>query len=462
LSRTLRTEVRPIDPHRLEPLIGAERVETLVRTAAEVRTALGDRQIVNINSTATGGGVAEMLATLIGYVRGVGIDAEWLVISGEPEFFAVTKRIHNGLYGSPGDGGDLGPAERVVYERTAAANIAPICAEVRSGDVVIVHDPQPAGLIDALVRRGARVVWRCHVGYDGANEWTERAWAFLRPYVEGAHAHVFSRRLFAPAWIDGARIRAIPPSIDPFTPKNAELEPSEVIELLVAAGLLTAHERRPNSRVTRRADVVREGAPPETSVPLVVQVSRWDRMKDMVGVLEGFVEYVDSPAHLVLAGPAVTGVSDDPEGEDVWNETCAAWSRLPKAARSRVHLAAIPMADPVENALVVNALQRHASVVTQKSLAEGFGLTVAEAMWKSRPVVASAVGGIVDQVVDGETGLLVRDPHDLRAFGAAVERLLGDQAEATRIGWKARAHIAEHFLGDRHLLQYAELLTDLL
>jgi trehalose synthase len=120
------------------------------------------------------------------------------------------------------------------------------------------------------------------------------------------------------------------------------------------------------------------------------------------------------------------------------------------------------MADPVENALVVNALQRHASVVAQKSLAEGFGLTVAEAMWKSRPVVASAVGGIVDQVVDGETGLLVRDPHDLGAFGAAVERLLGDQAEATRIGWNARTHIAEHFLGDRHLLQYAELLTGLL
>ena len=257
-------------------------------------------------------------------------------------------------------------------------------------------------------------------------------------------------------------MRAIPPSIDPFTPKNAELEPSEVVELLVAAGL--PHGARAPAKLEgdpagRRRPGGSSAGDERPSRRPGVEV---DRMKDMVGVLEGFVEYVDSPAHLVLAGPAVTGVSDDPEGEEVWNETCAAWSRLPRAARSRVHLAAIPMADPVENALVVNALQRHASVVAQKSLAEGFGLTVAEAMWKSRPVVASAVGGIVDQVVDGETGLLVRDPHDLRAFGAAVDRLLGDQAEAARIGRKARTHIAEHFLGDRHLLQYAELLTDLL
>lgn len=462
MPATLRTEVRPIDPRRLEPLIGAERIAVLLQAAAELRELLGDRRIVNVNSTATGGGVAELLATLISYVRGAGIEAEWLVIAAEPEFFTVTKRIHNGLYGSPGDGGDLGPSERAVYERTVASNVARTCAEVRPGDVVVVHDPQPAGLITPLVDRGAHVVWRCHVGYDGVNEWTERAWAFVRPYVEGAHAHVFSRESFAPAWIERSRLRAIPPSIDPFTPKNAELEPLEVVELLSAAGLLAVPDARPDPRVTRRAEVVRQGVPPDARVPLVVQVSRWDRMKDMVGVLEGFVDYVHGPAHLVLAGPAVDGVGDDPEGEEVWDETCAAWSRLSTAGRSRVHLAAIPMDDPVVNALIVNALQRHASVVAQKSLAEGFGLTVAEAMWKSRPVVASAVGGIVEQVVDGETGLLVQDPYDLAGFGAAVERLLGDPAEATRLARNARNHIAQHFLGDRHLLQYAELLTELL
>ncbi|MCE3286585.1 MAG: glycosyltransferase [Gaiellaceae bacterium] len=462
LPATLRTEVRPIDPHRLGPLIGAERLEALLQTATDVRRRLGARRIVNVNSTATGGGVAEMLATLLGYARGVGIEAEWLVIEGGPEFFEVTKRVHNGLYGSPGDGGQLGPRERAIYERTAVANIQAIRAEIRPGDVVIVHDPQPAGLIGPLIEHGASVVWRCHVGYDGMNEWTERAWAFIRPYVESAQGHVFSRELFAPTWIERSRMRAIPPSIDPFTPKNTELEPAEVEGLLGAAGLLAVDHQPTRPRVTRRAEIIREGGPPESNVPLVIQVSRWDRMKDMVGVLEGFVAHVDSPAHLVLAGPAVMGVSDDPEGEEVWDETCAAWSRLPLVARSRVDLAAIPMADPVENALVVNALQRHASVVVQKSLAEGFGLTVAEAMWKSRPVVASAVGGIVDQVLDGETGLLVQDPHDLAALGAAVQRLLDDPEEAARLARNARDHIAEHFLGDRHLLQYAELLTELL
>lgn len=433
-----------------------------MQNAASIRDRLGDRRIVNVNSTATGGGVAEMLATLIGYVRGAGIEAEWLVIQGQAEFFTVTKRIHNGLYGSPGDGGDLGPRERATYERTTAVNTARICREVEPGDVVIVHDPQPAGLIAPLIEHGSHVVWRCHVGYDGANEWTERAWAFLRPYVERAHAHVFSRESFAPAWIDRARIRAIPPSIDPFTPKNAELEPSEVVDLLNAAGLLAAPDAQSNPRVKRVAEVVREGGAPAAAVPLVVQVSRWDRMKDMAGVLQGFVDHVRGPAHLVLAGPAVDGVDDDPEGEEVWKETCASWSSLTTASRSRVHLAAIPMDDPVENALVVNALQRHGAVVVQKSLAEGFGLTVAEAMWKSRPVVASAVGGIVDQVVDGETGLLIEDPQDLASFGAAVVHLLDDPAEAARLARNARGHVVKHFLGDRHLLQYAELLSRLL
>jgi trehalose synthase len=397
-------------------------------------------------------------------VRGIGLEAAWMVIApGDPEFFTVTKRIHNGLYGSPGDGGDLGARERVIYERTLAANFDLVRREVRKGDVVIVHDPQPASLIAPLVELGSQVLWRCHVGYDGANEWTERAWAFLRPYVEPASAHVFSRLSFAPSWIDRAWVRAIPPSIDPFTPKNQELAPREVLAVLGAAGLVAGVGVEPSSRLRQRAEVVREGSPPAPGIPLVVQVSRWDRMKDMSGVLEAFTRHVRAaPAELVLAGPAVTGVSDDPEGEAVWQETVAAWRALSRPDRARVHLASVPMEDPVANAFVINALQRHATVVVQKSLAEGFGLTVAEAMWKARPLVATAVGGIVDQVIHGETGLLVEDPHDLEGFGAAVDRLLGDHAEAERLAVNGRRHIERWFLGDRHLLQYAALLTELL
>jgi trehalose synthase len=453
---------RPLDPRRLEPIIGAERVDALVEAAQTLHSLLGDRRIVNVNSTATGGGVAEMLATLLGYVRGIGLDASWVVIEGNPDFFRVTKRIHNGLYGSPGDGGPLGDSERALYERTLAANHDHIRHEVRAGDVVIVHDPQPAGLSALLNELGAHVVWRCHVGYDGANEWTERAWEFVRPYVEPAHAHVFSREPFAPDWIDRARLRVIPPSIDPFTAKNQELGPDETLAILEGAGLVAAGNAEPDPRIRRSAQVVRDGPAPTPDVPFVLQVSRWDRMKDMAGVLEAFARHVHGDAaHLVLAGPAVSGVDDDPEEDEVWRETVAARKALTREQQARVHLAAIPMDDLVENALVVNALQRRAAVVVQKSLAEGFGLTVAEALWKTRPVVASAVGGIVDQVVHGETGLLVEDPYDLEAFGAAVERLLLDPTEADRLAVNGRRHVERHFLGDRHLLQYAELLTGL-
>jgi trehalose synthase len=180
--------------------------------------------------------------------------------------------------------------------------------------------------------------------------------------------------------------------------------------------------------------------------------------------MEAFASHVDPAlgAHLVLAGPAVTGVADDPEAAEVYDDCVDRWRRLPHEARSRVHLACTPMADPDEAAAIVNALQRHAAIVAQKSLAEGFGLTVAEAMWKSRPVVASAVGGIVDQIEHGEQGLLLDDPHDLEAFGAAVEELLCNPAEAARLGRNARERAARELLGDTHLALYASVLRRLL
>jgi trehalose synthase len=456
-------DVHSLDPRRLAPIIGEDGLAALVHAAAELRRAVDGRRIFNVNSTATGGGVAEMLTTLLGYSRGLGIDVNWLVISGDPEFFAITKRLHNGLYGSPGDGGELGAAERAHYDLVTEQNLERLRRTVRRGDIVFVHDPQPAGLVAPLVELGARVVWRCHIGFDGTNEWTDRAWAFVRPYVEAAHAYVFSRAVFAPGWVDRASLHVIPPSIDPFAPKNRDLAPSEVLAVCTAAGLVAADDVEPDSRVRSPAHVVRERPPPDPRTPLVVQVSRWDRIKDMGGVLEAFVRHVDvDDARLALVGPAVKGVADDPEGEQVWEETVAAWRELPRDVRARADLATVPMDDPIENALVINALQRHASIVVQKSLAEGFGLTVAEAMWKGRPVVASAVGGIVEQVVDGETGLLVHDPRDLVSFGAAIERLLRDPLEADRLGSNARIHVERHFLGDRHLLAYGVLVTELL
>jgi trehalose synthase len=214
--------------------------------------------------------------------------------------------------------------------------------------------------------------------------------------------------------------------------------------------------------VTRPAEITAEGRPSPAD-PLVVQVSRWDWLKDMSGVMASFAAHV-APAgngYLVLAGPTVTGVTDDPEGAAVFGDCLLRWRALPAAARARVLLVTLPVDDVDENAAMVNALQRHAGVITQKSLAEGFGLTVAEAMWKARPVVGSAVGGITDQIAEG-TGILLGDPHDGQAFGTAVRRLLDDPGQASRMGRAAQAHVREHYVGDLHLLRYERLFSALL
>jgi trehalose synthase len=196
---------------------------------------------------------------------------------------------------------------------------------------------------------------------------------------------------------------------------------------------------------------------------LVVQVSRWDRLKDHAGVLTAFTEHVtDDRARLLLVGPSVEGVADDPEGAEVLQEVRAQRSALPDEMRARIHLAALPMDDPQENAVMVNAIQRRADVIVQKSLAEGFGLTVAEAMWKGRPVIASRIGGIQDQIVDGESGILIDDPHDLVSVADAIDGLLADSARAQRMGAAAQERVREMFLAPRQLVQYVALIVGML
>jgi trehalose synthase len=467
-------DVQALDPQRLETVIGPGRAARFERNAAAARELLEGRRVVNVNSTSTGGGVAELLHTLLAYVRGVGVDARWVVIEGSPEFFAVTKRVHNHLYGSRGDGGPLGAAEHDCYEQTLHDQATELNSFIRPGDIVILHDPQTAGLTAAAHTTAARIVWRCHVGRDLQNEASQEGWEFLRRYLDPVDAFVFTRAEFAPSWIDPSRLHVITPSIDPFAAKNEDLDPATAQAILQYVGLLggdgdagrVMFRRRDGSpgRVDRRADILQTGPPPPPETPIVVQVSRWDRIKDMQGVLAAFAEHVDRAfgAHLMLVGPAVHGVTDDPEGGEVLDECIAAWRALPQSQRARVHLACVPMQDPDEAAVIVNALQRHATVVTQKSFAEGFGLTVVEAMWKHRPVVATRVGGIVDQITDGESGLLVDDPADLVSFGNAINRLLGDPALAARIGDAAYQRAHRSFLGDSHLEHYGALFASLL
>jgi trehalose synthase len=462
--------VAALAPQRFRELLG-ERYGEFEQGIEQARTLFAGRVVWHVNSTARGGGVAELLQSLLAYTRGAGVDARWCVIGGNPAFFDVTKRIHNHLHGSAGDGGELGEAERRVYEDSLAPPAAALVRRVRPSDIVYLHDPQTAGMADAVRATGATVVWRCHVGLDLPNAIARGAWDFLRPYVLSADAYVFSRQAYVWEGLDSERIWIVAPSIDAFSPKNQELDEKAVASILARIGLAdragadgAAFVRVDGSpgRVDRAAELDQDGVIPGRA-PLVTQVSRWDRLKDPVGVVRGFASALaDSDAHLLLAGPAVAAVSDDPEGAEVLAEVRTARDSLPDGTRSRVHLACLPMDDIEENAAMVNAIQRRSEIIVQKSLAEGFGLTIAEAMWKSRPVVASGRGGILDQIVDGESGVLLPDPLDLEAYGAALQELLGDPSRRDRLGANARRRVEEDFLGTRHLTQYLGLFADLL
>jgi trehalose synthase len=459
----------PLD--RYQPLLEDGMWFEFERTMATVARHLRGRVVWNVNSTARGGGVAELLSSLIPYDRGAGIDSRWVVIHGEPAFFDVTKKLHTLLHGVAVDGSAVAKDECAVYEQTLAANAHPLVERVKPGDVVLLHDPQTAGLAPALSERGCKVIWRCHIGVDEPSDVVRSAWNFLRRYVTAAHALVFSRRRYVWEGLEPSRVHIIPPSIDAFTTKNYELDESTVTGLLRAGGILqgadgeAAFVRSDGSRahVSRRASGLPDGGLP-AEARIVLQVGRWDRLKDPMGVMEGFVQHVapGTDAHLVLAGPAPTSVSDDPEQPEMLRELGDSHAALPAPIRERVHLAQLPMEDEDENAALVNALQRRADVVVQKSLAEGFGLTVAEAMWKARPMVASRVGGIEDQVENGRSGLLIDDPRDLQGFGRAVISLLSDERQARTLGSAARLRIARHFLAPRHLMQQAGLIRELL
>jgi trehalose synthase len=467
-----------VPPRSLERLREVLEPQAWWRFEAGLRRAhelLEGRRIWNVNSTSSGGGVAEMLWSWVGLARDVGIDMNWLTIGGSADFFTLTKRIHNHLHGELGDGGELGEAERAGFEQIARENADSVVAQMGSEDIAILHDPQTAGLIPHLAEAERTVVWRCHIGADESNRLTAAGWDFLAPYVTRADAAVFSREAFVPECCRGMLTTIIPPSIDPFSPKNAEMGPDRVRAILRTTGLIApagSDQTEPiyprpdgsEARVERRAEVVGGGELPAADARLVVQVSRWDRLKDPAGVMHGFAAVLASghDAWLILAGPSIGAVTDDPEGAAVLAELEADWRGLPGPIRSRVLLACLPMEDLDENAAIVNALQRQATVIVQKSLKEGFGLTVTEAMWKARPVLATATGGIVDQIEDGVTGVLLRNPLDLRAFAAAVGDLLANPEHASAIGQAARESIRANFLEDRHTLQYVELLERLL
>ena len=448
-----RIALRPSSTAAVLPSLGQSGRDQLDDALRALGEQLDGRRLWHVSSTATGGGVAELLSTLLPYALGAGIPVSWLVIDVDDAFVGVTKRLHNMLHGVGQGAGSLEPADRDAYDARLRDEAGQIAAAVTPGDVVVLHDPQTAGLAPVLADRGARVIWRCHIGADHEDDRMRAAQEFLLPDVQAADLFVFSRPAHRWSALSSDATAIIPPCVDVASSKNREIDDAEVEETLRAAGLVGAE-----GAATMTQD---EPIPPDAR--LVVQVSRWDRLKDPTGLIDAFTQHgpTDPSVRLCIAGPEAAGVTDDPEGAEVLAATRRRWAELPAAQRRRVHLAELPMADLERNATMVNALQRRADVVVQKSLAEGFGLTVTEAMWKGRPVVSTRVGGIQDQIDDGVSGLLVEDATDDAAFGRAIDQVLADHDLARSLGQAARARVCERYLPAHHIAAEADAVARL-
>ena len=390
------------------PLLGAAEIDELRALAGPLK----GRRVQMVNSTAVGGGVAEMLTRLLPLMTDVGLAISWDVLAGGPDFFEVTKAFHNALHGAPYE---AKPADFEIFLKYNEQNRPLVRHEA---DFTVMHDPQPAALIDARTDHGGHWIWRCHIDLSRPNP---SVWEFLQGYIARYDGAIFSSPEFS---------RQLPiaqylfyPSIDPLADKNKDLEPDLVRAIVENFGI-------------------------DTRRPILTQISRFDRLKDPVGVVRAYrivKRYFD--CQLVLAGG---GASDDPEGSQVLAEV-----REEASGDQDIHILELPAAAPLE----VNALQRASTIVIQKSLREGFGLTVAEALWKKKPVVASAVGGIPAQVIHKHTGLLA---HSVEGTAYQIRYLLSHPSLAARLGEQGHEHVREQFLMTGNLKRYLSLFLHLL
>ncbi|MDI6854538.1 MAG: glycosyltransferase [Deltaproteobacteria bacterium] len=387
------------------PIVGQEVIDQLERLAE----GLGPARFVHVNSTYTGGGVAEILHRAVPLLNQLGLETAWHVIEGDPFFFETTKSMHNGLQGFKVE------LTRKMWEHYLEVNRANARKFDWEADFVLIHDPQPAFLINELRPRAAHWIWRCHIDVSRPHL---PVWRLLRDIVNQYDSSVFSMPQFAqnlphPQYI-------IHPSIDPLSDKNRELTDAEIQGVLNRLGI-------------------------EKDKPIIIQVSRFDSFKDPLGVIQAFrMVRRHTPCQLILAGGRAT---DDPEGDRILAEVQEA-----AAGEPDIHILMLPPDAHYE----INALQRASDIIVQKSTREGFGLTVTEAMWKGKPVIGGAVGGIVIQLQDYQTGFLVHSPEGC-AF--RIRYLLHRPEMARRMGQLAKEFVRNHFLITRHLRDYLTLLT---
>jgi mannosylglycerate hydrolase len=391
-------------------------------------------KVVHINSTAKGGGVAEILNRLVPLSNQAGIEAIWRVIEGSDEFFEFTKSLHNGLQGAPFK---LTPKLRKTYEENTQKNARMLLddTDIAEADVIVIHDPQPAGVILKIKQRypEKKIIWRCHIDLSHPNP---LAWEFLKGYIKEADLALFHLDDFIPQDLS-IPAKVMPPSIDPLSPKNIDL-PKEFVE-----------------RVLDKYGIDKDR-------PIILQVSRFDRFKDPKGVVEAFRLIRDEVegAQLVFAGAMA---KDDPEGQRVLEEL-----KEMVAGESDILILELDDSDLRNNHLEVNALQRAATIILQKSTREGFGLTATEGSWKAKPVIAGNVGGLASQVIDGSTGYLVGKINgdgnliwSVEEAAGAIKSLLLEPTRARRMGQVGRERVKEKFLITAHLLNYLRIIKEL-
>lgn len=474
----------PFDDYRsfpgLSPLI--DEVED---RGKYLRRRLRRRKIWMLNSTATGGGVAEMMPTLISLFHRLRLPVSWLVMEPEdPAFFILTKKLHHMLHGR-GDGGKtLSKQDRSLYALDSRKMADELEGYVKPGDILIVHDPQPLGAGHILNNRfpDIQAIWRCHIGTEFKNSLTHVAWGFLRKYLSTYKECIFTHPDYIPRFLK-KKSSILYPAIDPLSDKNVWLSTEEHVDILRMAGLYGKRIRGFQKPVRQLRSDGRAVAPLDFrpfDKPIILQISRWDHLKGFIPLIKGFLymkrkvketQYrglrdltrrMIRDSILVLAGPEVGTVADDPEPAIVLEEILTYYKSLSSEDQKHIHLFLLPMESKRENALIVNALQRTAEVIVQNSIREGFGLTVTEALWKEVPTLATKVGGIRLQIKDNETGILVKDPLNAREVGKKLLYLLTHKREKMAMTRRAWLEAIESFLVPGQLSKYLQLFEQYL
>jgi trehalose synthase len=464
----------------------APAVHDLRMEARALVPRLAGRRVWMVNSTAQGGGVAEMMPRLVAVLRDLGVDCGWLVMApgDNAPFFTLTKRIHNMIHGVGRPG--FSPEEKQAYTAVSRSAAAALGKRIGPEDILVVHDPQPLGAGAEVKRRtGVRCIWRCHIGLDRQTPATDSAWQFLEEHARAYDHAVFSAAEYIPAFLSG-RASVIHPAIDPLSHKNRDLSAHKLAGILCNAGLmksdhpvLTPGWEHPALRLHpdgRFRPAHARGGAGLMFRPTVTQVSRWDRLKGWGPLLEGFLHLKRGLrrrkdvserhrrririARLVLAGPDPSAIQDDPEGREVLDSLRAAFTRLKPAEQESVVLLSLPMASRKRNELMVNVIQRCSTVVVQNSLQEGFGLTATEAMWKRIPLLGTSACGLRLQIRDRIDGLLTADPQDPREIAEKLDEMLADPVARDLFGRNAQRRVYDRFLVFTQAREWLRRLAD--